>query len=71
MVASYYNGDVKKLISPKISKDIEKVVSMVKYTENLLHSEYTSQIIQAILSGKKDTIMENVVAAGKIRRFLG
>lgn len=71
MVASYYNGDVKNLISPKISKDIEKVVSMVKYTENLLHSEYTSQIIQAILSGKKDTIMENVVAAGKIRRFLG
>lgn len=71
MVASYYNGDVKKLISPKIAKDIEKVVSMVKYTENLLHSEYTSQIIQAILSGKKETIVENVVAAGKIRRFLG
>ncbi|MBE7446629.1 MAG: phosphoenolpyruvate carboxylase [Planctomycetia bacterium] len=71
LAASYYNGDVKKLISPKIAKDIEKVISMVRYTENLLHSECTSQIVQSITSGKKDTIMENVVAAGKIRRFLG
>lgn len=52
-------------------KDIEKVLGMIKYTENLLHSEYTSQIIQAVLSGKKETVPENVIAAGKIRRFLG
>lgn len=71
LAASYYNGDVKKLISPKIAKDIEKVLGMVKHTENLLHSEYTSQIIQAVLSGKKETITENMVATGKIRRFLG
>ncbi|OOP56709.1 MAG: phosphoenolpyruvate carboxylase [Candidatus Brocadia carolinensis] len=71
LAASYYNGDVKKLISPKMVKDIEKVLGMVKYTENLLHSEYTSHIIQAVLSGKKETVPENVIAAGKIRRFLG
>ncbi len=71
LAASYYNGDVKKLLSPKIMKDIEKALGMIKYTENLLHSEYTSQIIQAILSGKKETVMENVIAAGKVRRFLG
>lgn len=71
LAASYYNEDVKKLISPKIAKDIEKSLGMVKYTENLLHSQYTSQIIHAILSGKKETVTENVIAAGKIRRFLG
>jgi phosphoenolpyruvate carboxylase len=71
LAASYYNRDVKKLISPKMTNDIEKALGMVKYTENLLHSEYTSQIIQAILSGKKETVTENVIAAGKIRRFLG
>jgi len=54
-----------------MTNDIEKALGMVKYTENLLHSEYTSQIIQAILSGKKETVTENVIAAGKIRRFLG
>lgn len=70
-VASYYNRDVIKLISPKIARDIEKVLGMVKYTENIHHSEYTSQIIQAILSGKKETLTENMIAAGKARRFLG
>lgn len=70
-VASYYNGDVMKLISPKIARDVEKVLGMVKYNENILHSEYTSQIIQAILSGKKETVTENMIAAGKARRFLG
>ncbi|NUO07577.1 MAG: phosphoenolpyruvate carboxylase [Candidatus Brocadia sp.] len=69
--ASYYNADVRKLISPKIAGDIEKALGMVKYTENLLHSEYTSQIIQSILSGKKETVTENMIAAGKIRGFLG
>ena len=52
-------------------EDIEKVLGMVRYTENLLHSEYTSRIIQAVLTGKKETVGENVIAAGKIRRFLG
>ncbi len=71
LAVSYYNGDVRELISPKIVKNIEKVLGMVKYTENLLHSEYTSQIIRAIISGKKETVSENMVAAGKIRSFLG
>ena len=71
LVASYYNKDVTKLISPKIAKDLEKVLGLVKHTENLLHSEYTTQIIQATLSRKEDTITENMVAAGKIRSFLG
>lgn len=71
LAASYYNNDVRKLISPKIVKDIEKVLEMVNYTENLLHSEYTSQIIHAILSGKEEAVTENIIAAGKIRSFLG
>lgn len=71
LAVSYYNKDVMKLISPKIAKDIEKAMSLVKCTQNLLHSEYTSQIIQAILSGKEETITENAIAAGKVRRFLG
>ena len=71
LVASYYNKDVMKLISPKIAKNLEKVIGLVKYTENLLHSEYTTQIIQATLSRKEDTITENMIAAGKIRSFLG
>ncbi|WKZ18405.1 MAG: phosphoenolpyruvate carboxylase [Candidatus Jettenia sp. CY-1] len=69
--ASYYNKDVTKLISPKIAKEIEKVLGMIKYTENLLHSEYTSQIIEAFLAKKEETMTENIIAAGKIRRFLG
>lgn len=69
--ATYYNSDVKKLISPKIAMDIEKALSMIKYTENLLHSEYTSQIINAFLSKKEETITENIIAAGKLRSFLG
>jgi len=71
LVASYYNKDVTKLISPKITKNLEKVIGLAKYTENLLHSEYTTQIIQATLSRKEDTITENMIAAGKIRSFLG
>jgi len=71
LVTTYYNRDVTKLTSPKIAKNIEKVLDMVKYTENLLHGEYTSQIIQAILSRKEETITENMIAAGKIRSFLG
>ncbi|MCF6158450.1 MAG: phosphoenolpyruvate carboxylase [wastewater metagenome] len=71
LAASFYNKDVIKLISPKIAKDIEKVLGMIQYTENLLHSEYTSQIIQALLFKKEDTLIENIIAAGKIRRFLG
>lgn len=71
LAASYYNKDVTKLISPKIAKDIEKVLGMVKYTENLLHSEYTSQIIHALLSKKEETITDDIIAAGKVRRFLG
>jgi phosphoenolpyruvate carboxylase len=71
LAVSYYNKDVMKLISPKIAKDIEKAMGVVKCTQNLLHSEYTSQIIQAILSGKEETITENAIAAGKVRRFLG
>ena len=59
------------MISPKIAKDIEKVMGMITYTENLLHSEYTSQIVQAVLSGKEETIMENMITAGKVRSFLG
>ncbi len=69
--ASYFNKDVTKMISPKIAKDIEKVMGMITYTENLLHSEYTSQIVQAVLSGKEETIMENMITAGKVRSFLG
>lgn len=69
--ASYFNKDVTKIISPKIAKDIEKVMGMITYTENLLHSEYTSQIVQAVLSGKEETIMENMITAGKVRSFLG
>ena len=71
LAASYYNKDVNKLISPKITKDIEKVLGMVEYTENLLHSEYTLQIIQAIQSRKDDTVTENIIASGKVRGFLG
>ncbi len=71
LAASYYNKDVVKLISPKIARDIDKTLSMVKYIQNILHSEYTSQIIHALLSGKEETIRENVIAAGKARRFLG
>lgn len=69
--ASYYNKDVTKLISPKIANDIEKVLGMTKHMENLLHSEYTSQIIQAILSRKEEAITDGIIAAGKVRRFLG
>jgi phosphoenolpyruvate carboxylase len=69
--ASYFNKDVTKIISPKIAKDVEKVMGMITYTENLLHSEYTSQIVQAVLSGKEETIMENMITAGKVRSFLG
>src|SRR5574341_57749 len=69
LVASYYNRDVTKLISPKIGRDIEKVLNMIKYTENLLHSEYTSQIIQTTISRKEQTIAENMIAAGKVRSF--
>ncbi|MDE1889559.1 MAG: phosphoenolpyruvate carboxylase [Planctomycetota bacterium] len=71
LAASYYNRDVTKLISPKIGRDIEKILSMIKYTENLLHSEYTSQIIQSTISRKEQTIAENMIAAGKVRSFLG
>lgn len=71
LAASYFNKDVMKIISPKIGKDIEKVMGMVTYTENILHSEYTSQIVQAVLSGKEETITENMITAGKIRSFLG
>jgi len=71
LAATYYNSDVKKLISPKIAMDIEKTLSMIKYTENLLHSEYTSQIINAFLFKKEETITENIIAAGKLRSFLG
>jgi phosphoenolpyruvate carboxylase len=71
LAASYYNEDVTKLISPKIAKDIKKVLDMIKYMENLLHSEHTSHIIRAILSKKEETITENIVASGKVRGFLG
>jgi len=71
LFASYYNKDVTKLISPKIAANIEKALGLVKYSENLLHSEYTAQIIQSVLSRKEDTITENMIAAGKVRSFLG
>jgi phosphoenolpyruvate carboxylase len=71
LAASYYNKDVTKLISPKIAKNIEKALDIVKYTENILHGEYTSRIIQSLLSKKEEMITEDIIAAGKIRRFLG
>ncbi len=71
IAASYYNEDVKKLISPKIAKDIEKALGVTNYVENLLHSEYTTQIINALLSKKEETVSENIISAGKVRGFLG
>ncbi len=71
LAASYYNKDVTKLISPKIADNVARVLDMVKHTENILHSEYTAQIIRDILSKKEDTITENIIVAGKVRRFLG
>ncbi len=69
--ASYYNRDVAKLISPKVAGNLEKALGMVQYTENLLHSEYTHQVIHSLLSKKEGTITDNVTAAGKVRSFLG
>jgi len=69
--ASHYNEDVLKLISPKIAEELKKTLNMIKQVENLLHSEYTSQIIRSVLSKKYETVTENIIAAGRVRCFLG
>ncbi|MFA5049496.1 MAG: phosphoenolpyruvate carboxylase [Candidatus Micrarchaeia archaeon] len=69
--ARYLNKKNLNFLSPKIKKNIGKVLEWIDYDPDLEHIEITDRILHNTLSGRMSTIKEDIVQAGWIRKFLG
>ncbi|MFC1964008.1 phosphoenolpyruvate carboxylase [Chloroflexota bacterium] len=68
---SYFNPRCLSLLSPDLSKQIDKAAAIIESEPNSEHMEITSQIIDCLERTETDHIAELIIRAAKVRRFLG
>ncbi len=67
----YLNKNNLHLFPPAIKERVAKVCSLFQYEENSEHSEMTTAIGEAFSKQQFSALQEKIIAAGKIRNFLG
>lgn len=67
----YLNKNTLKLISPKIKKDLEKILSWVDYEPDQEYCDLTSQILKNVRKNQLATMKEDIEQAAWMRKFLG
>lgn len=68
---AFYNPAALTLLSPKMQKQIQKVLRITNFQTNAEHQKITSQIIHCLQDQQTENLPELIAAAGRIRRFLG
>ncbi|MFO7773038.1 MAG: phosphoenolpyruvate carboxylase [Dehalococcoidia bacterium] len=68
---SFYNPRCLSLFSRDMRKQIEKAAAIIDSEPNLAHMEITSQIIECLERTQMAHLVELVIKAAKVRRFLG